>query len=108
MRDGCVKSVRSVFLVHVDSEGTGLISEKDAVVLDVVGILLEDLTGGDDLALNLADLVLTLHMVPVFGPSEDGVAGEHAHSEKLWVGVLLSGEGSAYNVKLSDLKIDKR
>lgn len=47
-------------------------------------------------------------MVPVFGPGEDGVAGEHAHSEKLWVGVLLSGEGSAYNVKLSDLKIDKR
>jgi len=47
-------------------------------------------------------------MVPVLGPGKDWVAGEHAHSEKFWVGVLLSGEGSAYNVKLSDLKIDKR
>jgi len=40
-----VECFRSDFLVHVDSEGTGLVSEKDAVVLDVVGILLEDLAG---------------------------------------------------------------
>jgi hypothetical protein len=41
-----------------------LVSENNAVVLDVIGILLEDLASGNDFALNLADLVLTLHVVP--------------------------------------------
>lgn len=101
--DSVAKSVGSEFLVHVDGVGTGQVSEKDAVVLDVVGILLEDLAGGDDLTLDLADLVLTLHVVPELGPGEDLVACEHAHSEKLGVGHLISWQSSADDVKLSDL-----
>ncbi len=62
--NGAVESVSSVILVHVDDVGAGLISENNAVVLDVIGILLEDLACGDDFTLDLADLVLALHVVP--------------------------------------------
>ena len=103
LTNGAAEGVGSVFLVHVDGVGTGQVSEVDAVVLDVVGILLEDLAGGDDLALDLADLVLALHVVPELRPGEDGVTGEHAHSEELGVRVLLCGKGSAYDVELLDV-----
>ncbi len=62
--NGAVESVSSVLLVNVDDVSAGLISENNAVVLDVIGILLEDLACGDDFTLDLADLVLTLHVVP--------------------------------------------
>ncbi len=62
--NGAVESVSSVLLVHVDGVSAGLVSENNAVVLDVIGILLEDLACGDDFTLDLADLVLALHVVP--------------------------------------------
>ena len=64
MRNGTVESVSAVLLVHVDGVSAGLVSENNAVVLDVIGILLEDLACGDDFTLDLADLVLTLHVIP--------------------------------------------
>jgi hypothetical protein len=42
-------------------------------------------------------------VVPKLGAGEYGVTGENAHSEKLWVSILLTGEGSADNVELFDL-----
>ena len=54
----------SVLLVHVHGTGTGEVTENDAVVSDAADLLLEDLAGGDDLTLDLTDLVLTLHVVP--------------------------------------------
>lgn len=98
------KGVRSEFLVHVDGISAGQVSEEDSEVLDAASVLLEDFRGGDDLALNSADLVLTLHEVPETGSSTDGVWSEHTHSVELWGGDSLSWESSADNVELSDLQ----
>lgn len=97
------ESVSAVLLVHVDGVSAGLVSENNAVVLDVIGILLKDLACGNDFTLNLADLVLALHVVPELGAGEHGVASENAHSEKFGVRILLTWKGSANHVELSDL-----
>jgi len=72
--DGTAERDVSVLLVHVDGICTSQVTEEDAVVADSTGLLLEDLGGGDDLTLDLADLVLALHVVPELGASEDSIA----------------------------------
>lgn len=101
--DGTADGAVSVLLVHVHRSCAGQVSQNNAVVSDAAGLSLEDLGGGDDLTLDLADLVLTFHEVPELRPGEDGVAAEHAHSVECWVRVRLSGEASAHNVELSQL-----
>jgi len=64
LRDGSTKGNISVLLVHVNGTSTGEVTENNTVVSDGTGLLLEDLAGGDDLTLNLTDLVLSLHEVP--------------------------------------------
>jgi hypothetical protein len=64
LRDSTGESVCSVFFVHVDGVSASLVSENNAVVFDVIGILLKDLACGNDFTLDLADLVLTLHVIP--------------------------------------------
>ena len=93
----------SVFLVHVHSSSSGQVSQVNAVVSDASGGLLVDLAGGDDLTLNLSDLVLSLHEVPELSAGEDSVAFENSHSVKRWVWVLLGGQGTAHDVELSHL-----
>lgn len=102
---GTAEGGGTVLLVHVDGDGSGEVPENDAVVLDAVGVLLKDLTGVDDFALNLSNLVLSLHVVPELGTSKNGVTSKDAHSVELGLGGLLTGEGSADNVELSDLQI---
>lgn len=103
MGNGTGESVSAVLLVHVDGVSAGLVSENNAVVLDVIGILLKDLACGNDFTLNLADLVLTLHVVPELGTGEHWIASEDAHSVKLGIRILLTWKGSADHVELSDL-----
>ena len=100
---GVVDGGCSVLLVHVDLAGTGLVSEDDAEVSDAVLFSWMDFTCGHDLTLHSSHLVLTLHVVPVFGTSEHLVASEDSHSVKLGVGVFLTGESSADDKVLSDL-----
>merc|ERR1712083_934437 len=80
LRDSSAKCRVSVFLVHVDDDGTGQISEVDSVVSDCSSLLLKDLTGLDDLALDFSDLVLPLHVVPELRPGQDLITGKYAHS----------------------------
>lgn len=101
---GVVHSWRSVFLVHVDLAGTGLVSEHNAKVSDAVLFSWMDFAGGHDLTLHSSHLVLTLHVVPVFGTSEHLITSEHSHFVKLGVRILLTGESSADDKVLSDLK----
>jgi hypothetical protein len=93
----------SVLLVHVHSTSAGEVTKNDTVVSDASSLLLKDLAGGDDFALNLTDLVLPLHMVPELGPGEHGVWRKHTHSVKLRIRGLLSGESSTDDVVLSQL-----
>ena len=102
--NGTAESRVSVLLVHVNSASAGEVTEDDAVVPDGTGLLLEDLARLNDFTLDLADLVLSLHLVPVAGPGENWVSGENTHSVEGWVRGRLSGEGTTHDVKLSNLK----
>lgn len=93
----------TVFLVHVDSDSAGEVTEDDTVVLDAVSVLLVDLAGRDDFTLDLADLVLSLHVVPELGAGKDGVTCKHADSVALGLGALLGGEGTTNDVELLNL-----
>ena len=93
----------AVLLVHVNGEGTGEITENDAVVLDSASVLLVDLAGGNDLTLHFADLVLSLHVVPELGTGEDSVTGKNADSVKLGLGFLFAGKSATNNVELFNL-----
>jgi len=104
LRHGVVEGGCSVLLVHVDLAGTGLVSENNAVVFDAVLFSWMDFARGHDLTHVLSHLVLTLHVVPEFGTSQNLVACEHSHFVKLRVGVFLTGESSADDIVLSDLK----
>ena len=65
------------------------------------------LAGLNDLTLNLSDLMLSLHVVPELGPSEDLITGEQAHSVNLWVWISFRWKSSSNNVELSNLHIAK-
>ena len=101
--DGAAKSVRSVFLVHVDGISAGEVSEEDTEVLDAGGVSLEDLGGGDDFTLTLAYFVLALHEVPELGAGTDLITSEDTHSKELGLRVLFRRKSSSDNVKLSNL-----
>merc|ERR1712083_52312 len=103
LRDGSAKCRVSVFLVHVDDDGSCQVPQDDSVVPDRSSLLLENLTGVDNFTLNPPDLVLPLHVIPELGPRENGVACEYAHSVQLWVLILRSWEASSNNVELSNL-----
>ena len=83
--DGTAEGNISVLLVHVDGISAGKVAQEDAVVADGADLLLEDLGRGDDLTLDLANLVLSLHVVPELGASKNGIAGENTHAVKLGV-----------------------
>ena len=104
LRDGAAEGDIAVLLVHVNVVLSGEVLEHDAVVLDGGGLALEDLAHGDDLTLALADLVLSLHLVPELGASDDGVLGEHSDSEAGGLGCLRSGSLSADDPVLLDLE----
>lgn len=101
--DGSAEGHVSVLLVHVNGTCAGEVTENNAVVFDGANLLLKDLTRGDDLTLNLANLVLSLHVVPELRPGKDGVSLEHTHSIELGVRNLLSCEGSSDDKELSHL-----
>lgn len=105
--DGAAEGRVSVLLVHVDGVSSREVSKNDSVVLDRLSFLLEDLSGGNDLSLNLSDLVLSLHEIPELGSRQNGITGEHSHSVERRRGVLLGRQGSADNEKLSQLKEEK-
>lgn len=88
--DGSAKGDVSELLVHVNGGGTGIVSEEDTVVSHDTGSLLEDLAGRDDLSLDSSDLVLSLHVIPELGSSEDLVSAEDSDSVEGGLGDFLS------------------
>lgn len=103
LRNGTAKGSVSVLLVHVHIILSGKVLEDNTVVLDRVGVTLEDLADGNDLTLALADLVLSLHFVPESGASKDGVLGEHSDSVAGGLGILSGRRLSADDPVLSNL-----
>ena len=104
LADGSAEGHVSVLFVHVNSIGTGEVTKHDAIVPDCARLLLEDFASGDDFTLNLANLMLSLHVVPELRPGEDGISLENTHSVELGIGVLLRSEGSSDDKELFQLK----
>jgi len=102
LRNGTAKGSGSVLLVHVHIILSGKVLEDNAEVLDGAGGALEDLADGNDLTLALADLVLSLHLIPESGTSENGVLGEHSDSEAGGLRVLSGRRLSADDPVLSN------
>ena len=102
--DGTAEGNISVLLVHVNGTSAGQVTKNDTVVSDGTTLSLEDLRGGDDLTLDLADLVLSLHVVPELGPGENGVSVEHSHAVELGLWVLGRWERTTHDVELSTLR----
>jgi len=102
LRDSSAESIVSVLLVHVHHTGSRQILEYDSVVLNCVGLALEDLTDRHDLTLTLSDLVLTFHFVPELGSCDDGVLGKNSDSIARWIWGFLRWRLSADNPVLAD------
>lgn len=102
--DSTAKSVVSVLLVHVNHTGSSQVLEYDTVVLNCVGLALEDLTDRHDLTLTLSDLVLTFHLVPELGSGNDGVLGKNSDSIARWVWGFVRWRLSANNPVLANLE----
>ena len=103
LADGSAEGHVSVLFVHVNSIGTGEVTKNDAIVPDCARLLLEDFACGDDFTLNLANLMLSLHVIPELGASENSVLLEHSHSVEFRIGGLLSSKSSSHNEELSHL-----
>jgi hypothetical protein len=73
----------TVLFVHVDSKSTGQVAKDNTVVLDAVSVLFVDFGSRNDFTLDLADLVLALHVVPKLGTSKNGITSKDADSVKL-------------------------
>ena len=101
--DCSVQSSVSVFFVHVHGDSSGQVSEEDSVVLDSTSFFLEDLASGNNLTLDLSNLVLSLHEVPELGSGEHGVSSKHTHSVESGLGVSLTWQSSTDNEELSNL-----
>ena len=101
--DGAAEGSVSVLLVHVHIILARQVLQDNAVILDGGALALEDLGDRNDLTLALADLVLTLHLIPEPGAREDGVLGEHSDPEARRIGVVFRRRLSADDPVLPDL-----
>jgi len=79
------KSVTSVFFEHVHNTCSGKILKEDSVVLNCIGVSLENLTDRDDFTLALSDLVLSFHLIPELGSGKDDILGENSDSVAGWL-----------------------
>lgn len=101
--DGSAETVVSVLLVHVDNIVSGVILEDNTVVSDSVGASLKDLADGNDLSLGSSDLVLSLHLVPESGSSDNSVLCEDSDSVAGWLWASLAWTLSSDDPILVDL-----
>eukprot|EP00472_Partenskyella_glossopodia_P012806 CAMPEP_0197515514 /NCGR_PEP_ID=MMETSP1318-20131121/631_1 /TAXON_ID=552666 /ORGANISM="Partenskyella glossopodia, Strain RCC365" /LENGTH=152 /DNA_ID=CAMNT_0043063911 /DNA_START=221 /DNA_END=676 /DNA_ORIENTATION=+ len=71
--DGASEGGVPVLFVHIVSAGSRVVTKPHAVVLDVVGLLLEDLVNSDNLSVSPLDLLEFGKEVPEPGASDDSV-----------------------------------
>jgi len=87
--DGTTEGDFTELLDHVVGTRARIITKPDLEVLDVVGVLLEDLMSLKDLTVGLLDTLKHLHEVPVTGAGSNHVLGEDLHAVHLRGGVSL-------------------
>lgn len=90
--NGICSGQLTVLLVHVVRAGTRVVSDPDAKVLDLEGVLLVDHLDADDLTGGLLDLLETTQEVPVSGLGDRLVGSEDGHAVEGGGRVSLGGQ----------------
>lgn len=92
--DGISARELAVLLVHVVGSRTRIVTDPDTKVLNLHGLLLENLVAGDNLTSGLLDLLHLLQEVEETRLGNDLVRGKDAHLVELLIssGLLGSGE----------------
>jgi hypothetical protein len=103
LTDGTSESDISVLLVHVVGTASASVAQPDSEVLDLSGVLLEDLSDIEDLTTGSLGLSQRFHVVPELGLRDNFVAGEDLHSVDLRARVL--GSGSSTTNKLVEVHL---
>lgn len=86
--------------VHIVSSRTAVVAQPDTVVLDDIGVLLNNLDTIQDFTCGLLHLTELMHVVPELGLGNHGVRGEDDHAVRFWVGVIIGGSLTADHLKL--------
>merc|ERR550514_1206347 len=81
--DGVSETQRTVFLVHIVSARTGIVTEPNTKVLNLFRFLLADLGDGKDFTTGLLGLTDFLHEVPKLRTGHDGSTSAHLHAVNL-------------------------
>ena len=90
LTDGAGESDISVLLVHVVGAASASVAQPDSEVLDLGGVLLEDLSDIEDFTTSSLGLGQRLHVVPELRLSHNLVASEDLHSIDLGARILGS------------------
>lgn len=88
----------SVFLVHVVSSRSRIISDPDTKVLDLCGSFLVDLINRNDFTVCLLDSSQSSQEVPESRLGHYSIRGEDSHSVKFWFWFDLRRQPSADNL----------
>lgn len=87
-------------LVHVVGPGTRIVTQPDAKVFDLQGLLFADDGAGDDFSGGTFNLLQLTEEVEETGLGDDFVSSENAHLVKLGSSFLLSRELTSNNLIL--------
>ena len=86
--------------VHVVSSRAALVTQPDTIVLDNVGVLLNNFNTVQNFTRCLLHLTELVHVVPELGLGNNSVGGKDDHTVRFWVGVIIGGGLSADHLKL--------
>ena len=100
--DGIGSAHLSVLLVHVMGPGSAVVSQPDAKVLDLQGMLLLHLADGHDLSVGMFDLLELAKEVKVTGLGDDLVGSKDAHAVELGIGIMLGWNSATDDLILTD------
>lgn len=96
--DGSDSGDITVFLVHVVSAGSGLVSDPDTNVLHLGWVWLRDNVKSNNFTRSLLDLVKLLQKVPVTRLSNNIVRSKNSHTVEFWLRDSVGRETTANNL----------
>ena len=87
--NGTAKGDVTVLFVHIVAAGTGVVSKRNTVHVDDVGVLLHDFTHGKDIAGGFFHFAVLMQKVPETRFRLDGGFGKDLHAVDLGCCVVL-------------------
>ncbi len=97
------KWVSSEFFVHVNDTCWCKIFKYDSVVFNAISFFFKDLTDWNNFTLGFSDLVLSFHLIPKLGSSNNNVFSENSDSETSRILICFTWKLSTNNPELINL-----